>query len=251
MRSAIACLALAVSPVVCAQSPTETPANTPIKIATIDTRVANDEFNRNVQVMQARRAEVVRLQEAVQAAATNAEKATLETELQTAMERLNTDNQSMAKAYGYSLLRNYIRSIENSEVYLQLTDEEFAKQTPSADGTQPQRLVKVCELGDAAGNLRFEEAVAKLQAMRDQLVQFNNQWTAATSAEEKAYLKGKVDLLTQQLVDANNIAARTFGFSMTRNYQRAINKSSLYLLVTPEEAAKMKAADSGNSSTGG
>lgn len=251
MRSAIACLALAVAPVVCAQNSTEPVANTPVKIATIETRVANDEFNRNVQVMQARRAEVVRLQEAVQAAATNAEKATLEGELKAALDRLNTDNQAMAKAYGYSLLRNYIRSIENSEVYLQLTEEEAAKQSKSADGTPASNLVKVCELGDAAGNLRFEESVAKLQGMRDQLVQLTNQWTAAATGEEKAYLKGKVDLLTEQLVEANNIAARTFGFSMTRNYQRAINKSSLYLLVTPEEAAKMKAAAPASSSTGG
>ena len=231
--------------------------NTLVKISTIEGKAANDEFTRNVQVLQNERQEIVKLNTSTNeaAAGSDARKA-LQTQLDAAVARLDTDNKTMAKTYGYSILRNYVRIPEMSEVYVVLTEDEIAKQPASKDGTAPAKTLKVVTLKDAQSNQSFQTTVQNLQTMRQQAAAMKSTLDAATDPKDKAYQQGQFDLLLKQLNEANALATKTYAFNLNRQYVMSIDKSTLYIAATPEEAAAakkdedMKAAAAPSSSAG-
>ncbi len=231
--------------------------NTLVKISTIEGKPANDEFTRNVQVLQNERQEIVKLNTATNeaAAGSDARKA-LQAQLDAAVARLDTDNKTMAKTYGYSILRNYVRIPEVSEVYVVLTEDEIAKQPASKDGTAPAKTLKVVTLNDAQSNQSFQTTVQNLQTMRQQAAAMKSTLDATTDPKDKAYQQGQFDLLLKQLNEANALATKTYAFNLNRQYVMSIDKSTLYIAATPEEAAAakkdedMKAAAAPSSSAG-
>lgn len=249
----IAVLAGSIICIVCnlsaqAQSETAPPAEaapqtTLVKIATIEGRAANDEFTHNVQVIQAQRQEFVRLNELLTATPAGADHDSIQARIDAAVKRLDTDNQMMAKTYGYSLLRNYVRVPERSEVFVVLTDEEFAKQPAPTDGSHPAKAIKVCSLNDAKANQAFQETVQRLQQMRQQAAALKGQLDAAEGDKGKAYAQGQFDLQMQQLNDANTAATRAYAFNLNRQYVLSIETSTLYMAATAEEAATAAEAD--------
>jgi hypothetical protein len=209
-----------------------------VKVATIEGKAANDEFTRNVQVLQAQRQEIVGMNEAVNAAPEGAERTALKAKLDEAVKRLDTDNQLMAKTYGYSILRNYVRVPEKSEIFIVLTPEEIEKQPKPTDGTEAAKTARVCVLSDAQANQAFQNAVQSLQQLRQQAAALKVQLDAAASDKDKAYVQGQFDLAMKQLNEANAAATKAYAFNLNRQYVMSIERSSLYIAATPEEAAK-------------
>ena len=215
-----------------------------VKISTIEGKAANDEFTRNVQVLQAERQDIVKLNTATNSAAAGSEaRKELQTQLDAAVARLDADNKTMAKTYGYSILRNYVRIPEVSEIYIVLTEEEMAKQPAPTDGTAPAKTIKVVTLNDAQGNQSFQTTVQNLQNLRQQAAAVKATLDAATDPKDKAYQQGQFDLLLRQLNEANALATKTYAFNLNRQYVMSIDRSTLYIAATPEEAAAATKAD--------
>lgn len=116
------------------------------KVATLETVEANQQFQRNVQIMQAQRQAVINLKNQLDAARP-ADKAKLQADFDAAVAKLNADNQTMANTYGYSLMRDYTLVVERSHIYMFVTDEEATRieaeaarrQAPAPAGTTPAR----------------------------------------------------------------------------------------------------------------
>ena len=159
------------------------------------------------------------------------------------MKRLDADNQTMAKTYGYSILRNYVRIPESSDIYIVLTEEEIAKQPASKDGSAPSKTLKVATLNDAQANQSFQTAVQNLQQLRQQAAAMKATLDASTDSKDKAYQQGQFDLLLKQLNEANAAATKTYAFNLNRQYVMSIEKSTLYIAATPEEAAKVQQSE--------
>ena len=232
------------APVTSAQQTNSTSASNPaqnksvlVKVATIDGVVANDEFTRNVQVVQAQRQEIVRLNEALQKADAGTARDQAQAQLDAAVKKLEADNQTMSKTYGYSIMRNYVRVPDVSQILVVLTEEEIAKQPAPTDGSAPSKTLKVCSLNDTQANQSFQDNVQKLQQMRQQAVAAKDALDKATETNDKAYKQGQFDQLLKQLNDANAEATKAYAFNLNRQYQMQIEKSTLYVQATPEEAA--------------
>ena len=208
-----------------------------VKVATIDGLVANDEFTRNVQVIQAQRQEIARLNEVLQKADAGAARDQAQAQLDAAVKKLEADNQTMSKTYGYSIMRNYVRVPDVSQILVVLTEEEIAKQPAPTDGSAPSKTLKVCSLNDTQANQSFQDNVQKLQQMRQQAVAAKDALDKATETNDKAYKQGQFDQLLKQLNDANAEATKAYAFNLNRQYQMQIEKSTLYVQATPEEAA--------------
>ncbi len=219
-----------------------------VKVATIDGVVANDEFTRNVQVVQAQRQEIVRLNEVLQKADAGAARDQAQAQLDAAVKKLEADNQTMSKTYGYSIMRNYVRVPDVSQILVVLTEEEIAKQPAPTDGSAPSKTLKVCSLNDTQANQSFQDNVQKLQQMRQQAVVAKDALDKATETNDKAYKQGQFDQLLKQLNDANAEATKAYAFNLNRQYQMQIEKSTLYVQATPEEAAAA-AKDAANTGT--
>jgi len=98
-----------------------------VKVSTLSSVEANQEFQRNVQIMQAQRQRVMQLQAQYEQAQTDELKKSLKKELDAAIEKLNKDNKTMTETYGFSLNRNYVQVIEKSDIYMAVTKEEAEK----------------------------------------------------------------------------------------------------------------------------
>ena len=215
-----------------------------VKISTIEGKAANEEFTRNVQVLQAERQEIAKLNKSINEAAAGSDARTaLQKQLDAAVARLDTDNRTMAKTYGYSILRNYARIPEVTEVYIVLTKEEMAKQPVPKDGSAPAKTLKVVTLKDAQSNQAFQTTVQNLQTLRQKAAAMKKALDAATDPKDKAHQQEQFDLLLKQLNEANALATKTYAFNLNRQYVMSIQRSTLYMAVTPEEAAAAKKAE--------
>ena len=63
----------------------------------------------------------------------------------------------------------------------------------------------------------------------------------ATDASDKAYKQGQFDQLLKQLNEANTEATKAYAFNLNRQYVMSIEKSTLYVQASPEEAAAAQA----------
>jgi len=98
-----------------------------LKVCTLNTAQANKEFQANVQLVQAQRQLAIEANAAFEKETDTKKKAELKKKLDALLAKLNENNQKMIKTYGFSLERSYTVSIEKSEVYMLVTDEEAAK----------------------------------------------------------------------------------------------------------------------------
>ena len=98
-----------------------------VRVSTLKTVEANQEFQTNVQKMQAQRQVAVELNNALEKETNAAKKKELKAKADEALATLNANNQKMVKAYGFSLDRNYTLVIETAHVYMLVSDEEAAK----------------------------------------------------------------------------------------------------------------------------
>lgn len=123
-----------------AQKPAAAPAAAPqtrlVRVATLNTVQANQEFQANVQLLQRQRQLAVELSAAVEKEKDASKKKELKAQLEKTVAQLNDNNDKMQKAYGFSLARNYILEIEVSHIYLQVTPEEAAKLDQAAKQEQ-------------------------------------------------------------------------------------------------------------------
>jgi uncharacterized FlaG/YvyC family protein len=113
-----------------ATPPTAAPAEKSqklVRVSTLSSIDANREFQANVQVMQAQRQAAVEINAALEKEKDAKKKAELKKQLDALMTKLNENNDTMRKTYGFSLDRNYTLIIEKAHVYMLVTEEEAAK----------------------------------------------------------------------------------------------------------------------------
>ncbi len=98
-----------------------------LKVCTLNTAQANQEFQANVQLVQAQRKLAIDTNTALEKETDAKKKKKLKADLDALLVKLNENNQKMIKTYGFSLERSYTVSIEKADVYMLVTDEEAAQ----------------------------------------------------------------------------------------------------------------------------
>ena len=215
-----------------------------VKIATLNTPQANDEFTRNVQIMQEQRRAVANLYALLAQEEDEDIKYNIEAKIHELMVKLNDENKRMAEAFHYTLNRRYVRSIENATVYIQLSDEEADshRKKLSLKGETPPKSLKsnmlsVCTLNTAEAAQAFQKDVASMQAKRDIALEMQMVVENAETPDDKAYAQGRLDQVLGQVSAFNKEMVRAYGFSISRNYVLQIDKSSLFVWALASEIA--------------
>lgn len=113
-----------------------------VKVSTLGSIEANQEFQRNVQIVRAQRQQAVQLNAAIEKETDAAKKAELSKALEELMTNLNNNNAQMAKTYGFSLNRNYTMVVEKAHIYMFVTDEEAAAIQQKIDAAPKTSLTK-------------------------------------------------------------------------------------------------------------
>lgn len=102
-------------------------------VATIAGVAENNIFRQNVQLVQTQRQRLVQLKAAIDQTKDAEAKKKLEDEFKKSEETLVKNNEEMTKTYGFSLVRNYVMEIEESKLFMAVTEEEFAKQKAESE----------------------------------------------------------------------------------------------------------------------
>jgi hypothetical protein len=88
---------------------------------------ANQEFQRNVQILQGQRQRAIELRNQIGQAQSEDLKKSLQVELDQVLKKLEEDNQKMTKAYGFSLTRDYVLVVEKAHIYMTVTEKELSE----------------------------------------------------------------------------------------------------------------------------
>ncbi len=207
-----------------------------LQMATLDSPEANNQFSRNVQIMQNRVHETVKMNELLDQENDPQAKKDIKKQIEEMMRRINEGNKLMAETYRYSLNQKYVRNIEEVTVFIKLTDEdvEAIKEKAIEDGIDPpasitSNLLSVCTLKTPQAYQNFQKDVARTQAIRDEAIQLQKNVDAAINTTDKAYAQGKLDVVMEQLSALNTAMFEAYRFSINSNYTVQVDKSSLYI----------------------
>jgi len=217
-----------------------------VQIATLNSPEANNEFTRNVQIMQARVREIANMNTLLAEEEDAAAKRAVENQIKELIRRVNEDNKKMADTYRYSLNRKYIRNVEQATVFIQLSDEDVAavKKQAGEEGRElppllDSNLISVCTLNTADAVQGYQKDVARVQVVRDEVISLQAAVTASETSSDKAYAQGKLDVVMDQLKALNVAMFDAYGFSINRNYTMQIDKSSLFVWASESELANV------------
>lgn len=219
-----------------------------IHVSTISTVDANRQFMQNVNLVNQQRQRIAILDEARKIVSSQETRDGLTKEIEAAAKKLDEDNATMAKAYGYSLTRKYIHAIEKTRIFIKLTDEEYKKAKEDPETKPEDLLVKgddkyrlIAVIPGVEENNNFRRNVQLVQTQRNQLVQMK-QAADAASGEQKAKIEEEMKNAEQVLVKNNEEMTKRYGFSLARNYLMEVEESKLYTLVNEEEFLKAEKA---------
>lgn len=118
-----------------------------------------------------------------------------------------------------------------------------ATATPTAsaqEGNQQQQLVRVATLNSVQANAEFQRNVQIMQAQRQRLVELTKEMEAAKSNSDKRRIQGEIDNATKKINEDNQKMFQAYGFTLNRNYTMVVEKSYVYMFVSPEEAKQIE-----------
>lgn len=111
----------------------------------------------------------------------------------------------------------------------------------AAPDAKPQRLIKVVTLNDATANREFQQNVQLVQAQRQAVIELEAAIEKEKDAKQKADYQKKRDEILTKLQQNNDSMVKNYGFSLTRNYTMEVERASIYMFVSEEEAVKIEA----------
>lgn len=195
-----------------------------VRVCTLSSARANEEFLRNVNVMRAQRKAVLD--------AKNAGNAARSEEL---LKKLNANNAVMVKTYGYSLVRDYLQRIVKTRVFVKLSDAEFAaarKESNLAEGELVERdggKFRLIATIDGVGmNDEFRGNVALVQRQRAAIVEARA-GLEKLSGEARSAREAEISAAEKKLVENNAAMTRRYGFTLARDYLMEIVESELFV----------------------
>lgn len=201
----------------------------------------NLEFERNLKVMEAARSQAERLAQSVSNEEDEAKKAELQKEFDTLVTKINEDNQTMVKAYKYSLDRSYSQVVTKARLYIQLTEEEIAaKKEKDPDYTPAENgFEALSTINGAESNLAFQKDTQMMERMRAQIIEVTQALALETDEETKATLQEFIEQATERLTEVNKTMAEVYKYSITRKYEYVVENSDLYLQLSREEISNL------------
>lgn len=98
----------------------------------------------------------------------------------------------------------------------------------------------VSTINTIEANREFQQNVNIVQAQLNAVRELKHRIDVAITDPEKEALKKKFEEVSKSLEANNQLMAKTYGFSLTRNYLVQIVKTRLYMTVTDEEIKKIE-----------
>lgn len=159
----------------------------------------------------------------------------------------------MAQAAGCTALIAMMVACADSSAETKATDRSASEttqaNTANADNAAPtQRLVHVARLETPKANDEFTKNSEIMQARIKHLASLNAQAAGETDDTRKTAMQSEMAMLQEKIQTDNQRMIDAYRYSLTHRYVRDIEQATVYLVLSDDEVAaiKAKAAADGN-----
>ena len=101
-----------------------------------------------------------------------------------------------------------------------------------------QKFIHVSTISTVDANTQFMQNVQLVGQQRQALIELDKHKKAALTDAEKNAADAKIKEISESLTKNNELMAKTYGYSLTRNYLHQIVKTRIFLKLTDEEYSK-------------
>lgn len=178
------------------------------------------------------RDQVTALKTALDNESNPAKKQEIEDALQTALAKLNENNRTMLKTYGYSITNRYQMVVDKAQVLMELTEadvEASKKKDPDFDG-EAGSFKPLVTIEGAEANENYQRNVQLMTQRRNAILKAQKAAQTETDSEKKQDLQNQIKQAVEQLDTLNKQMYERYRYTLNRNYQYAIETSRVFRL---------------------
>lgn len=182
-------------------------------------------------------------------ALTTGEKDALNKVLEQEARDLDAKDSLFQKVYGFRVVALGNRPVkvqQTRRLLLVVTDEELAKARQEKDFKEENVVTiegKKHLVASTLGGLALDEFMRNYQVVTNKRTNLVNFKAAADKAtgEEKARIEAALKEGEAELTKDNELMAKTYGFSLTRNFAMDFVEAKLFVMLVEEEVQKLQA----------
>jgi len=219
------------------------------KVRDIKTPAEFEAFQKDVQAISNERQAAAQTKQLLDLALTSPEKEARQRQLDTQLKKLSESNQTMNKAYGFDLTRQYLVVPTKVGVYKVLTDDEYIKLAATANFDKATVVEasgkKLHQRGTVNGAVEVETFQLQLRTVgeaRQRLQQLLELQPKLTKADDKKKVAEAIARVQKDVNEAEAEFAKTNGYPFSDALATQIAEAKLYVLLSDEENKQLDQA---------
>ena len=204
---------------------------------------ANDEFQRNLSVIQRQNAQIKKMKDQIAASNDEENKLFLQASLKKLESEYKINERIMGETYGFAANRTYKQIYMKSNLCIMLKKTEIAELQMDGKPLDPQKMVnkqnfsmyRIKSVEGAKENEQLQEKIAKIFSAQLNLNKLRKQLSETKDPVAQKDINAKIANLEKLIKDADANIRKDYGLPEGRDYAVEVANSRMYLLLTPEE----------------
>ena len=219
------------------------------KVRDIKSPAEFEAFQKDVQAISNERQAAAQTKQLLDLALTSPEKEARQRQLDAQLKKLTESNQSMNKAYGFDLTRQYLVVPTKIGVYKVLTEDEYIKLAATANFDKATVIEasgkKLQQRGTVAGAVEVETFQLQLRSVgeaRQRLQQLLELQPKLTKEDDKKKVAEAITRVQKDVNEAEADFAKANGYAFSDALATQIAEAKLYVLLSDEENKQLDKA---------
>ncbi len=220
-----------------------------IFLSEFKTPEANDEFQRNLSVIQAQNSQLKHLKDQITATKNEEQKLYLDATMKKLEMDYKQNEKVMGQAYGFASNRTYKQIYFKSNLCVVLKKDEIAE-LKMDDGTllDPQKMAnkgnfsmyRIREVSGPQENEKLQIALTDLMNKQLEINKLRKQLSETKDAVAQKNLNEKIVAAEADIKKIDEKIRQTYKVPQNRDYAVEVANSRLYMLLTPEEVKQVQ-----------
>jgi len=210
----------------------------------------NAEFQRNLNIMQSSARAIDALKAKIEAEKDAAKKSKLESDLAQIERDFKTNDETMRKAYAFSSYRKYRMMFLETNICVPLSSKNLSELVDD-DGNKidPMKVFQrgstsfliVKKISGINENQKLQRMIGFVASRRAEIEKLRKELVSTTDANAQMDITKKLGAGENALAEAEENLRKEYGIKSKSHYLIETAKLKLYLILTPEELAKIEA----------
>lgn len=199
-------------------------------------------FQKDVEEISKERQDAAQTKQLLDLALTSPEKEARQRQLDAKLQKLSVSNQSMNKAYGFDLTRQYLVVPTKVNVFKVLTDDEYIKLAATANFDKGSITdvngKKLHTRGSVSGAVEVETFQIQVRAVaeaKQRLLQLVDLQPKLTKEEDKKKVADAIKRVQEEVNEAEAEFAKKHGYAFSDTLATQIAEAKLYVLLSDDE----------------